>query len=53
MRELDGTLRTVTWEELDKLNNIYFPIEGRDMDFPAVYEDANLQVSVVLVFLNF
>lgn len=46
VRELDGTLRTVTWEELDKLNNIYFPIEGRDMDFPAVYEDANLQAAL-------
>ena len=29
VREPDGTLRSSTWAERDRMNHIYFPTEGR------------------------
>ncbi|OQV24710.1 28S ribosomal protein S22, mitochondrial [Hypsibius exemplaris] len=46
VRETNGTLRRASWEERDKLNQIYFPISGRSIDFPLVFEDGNLKAAL-------
>lgn len=43
VREVDGTLRTATWEEKDRLNQTYLPREGRTTRIPAMFEPENLQ----------
>jgi len=43
VREPDGTLRTCNWDEQDRLNQIYFPIEGRKHYVPQMFEDEHLQ----------
>ena len=43
VREPDGNLRTCNWEEQDRLNQIYFPIEGRKHYVPQMFEDEHLQ----------
>ena len=43
VREQNGTLRTSNWEEQDRLNQIYFPTEGRRHYTPAMFEPDNLQ----------
>ena len=43
VREPDGTLRTCNWDEQDRLNQIYFPIEGRKHYVPQMFEDEHLK----------
>jgi len=43
VREPDGTLRTSNWEEQDRLNQTYFPKEGRRHYVPAMFETENLK----------
>lgn len=43
VREVDGTLRTSTWEEKDRLNQTYLPREGRTHRVPAMFEPEQLQ----------
>ncbi|KAJ8667489.1 hypothetical protein QAD02_009152 [Eretmocerus hayati] len=43
VREPDGTLRTATFEERDRVNQIYFPIEGREVDPPKMFLEEHLQ----------
>ena len=43
VREQNGTLRTSNWEEQDRLNQIYFPTEGRRHYTPAMFEPDQLQ----------
>ncbi|KAF7243289.1 28S ribosomal protein S22, mitochondrial [Varanus komodoensis] len=48
VRETNGNLRKATWEERDRMIQIYFPREGRKLSPPAVFQDENL----VNVFLQ-
>ncbi len=36
-REKDGTLREASWEERDRMNQIYFPMEGRKLHVPPLF----------------
>lgn len=44
VREPDGTLRTADFSERDRLNQIYFPVEGREIYMPKMFLDENLEV---------
>ena len=43
MREPDGSLRTSSWEEKDRINQIYFPKEGRRLYTPQMFEPEQLE----------
>ncbi|GIY65367.1 28S ribosomal protein S22, mitochondrial [Caerostris darwini] len=38
VREIDGTLRKATWEERERMNQIFFPIPGRHLEVPKLFE---------------
>ena len=42
VREIDGTLRQAHWEERDRMNQIYFPKEGRHLTLPKMLTSAHL-----------
>ena len=42
VREASGELRTADWEEQDRLNQIYFPTEGRRHYTPQMFEPEHL-----------
>ena len=42
VREQDGTLRTSSWEEQDRLNQIYFPNKDRRHYVPQMFEPEHL-----------
>ncbi|XP_062988312.1 small ribosomal subunit protein mS22 [Elgaria multicarinata webbii] len=42
VRETNGQLRKATWEERDRMIQIYFPREGRKLSPPAIFKDENL-----------
>ncbi|XP_041126278.1 28S ribosomal protein S22, mitochondrial [Polyodon spathula] len=44
IREPDGTLRKATWEERDRMVQLYFPREGRRLTPPPVFKEENLKV---------
>lgn len=44
MREPDGTLRKATWEERDRLVQVYFPKPGRRLTPPFMFKEENLKV---------
>uniref|UniRef100_A0A6J0TMR8 Small ribosomal subunit protein mS22 isoform X1 n=1 Tax=Pogona vitticeps TaxID=103695 RepID=A0A6J0TMR8_9SAUR len=48
VRETNGQLRKATWEERDRMIQIYFPREGRKIRPPYLFNDENL----VTVFLQ-
>ena len=41
-RDPDGTLRHASPEQRDRLNQIYFPKEGRNVDAPGMFLEENL-----------
>ena len=44
VREPDGTLREASWEQRDRVNQIYFPTEERKLDVvPAMFEPEELK----------
>ena len=43
VREPDGTLRTSNWDEQDRLNQTYFPRDGRRHYIPAMFQTENLK----------
>lgn len=43
VRDTDGTLRTSTWSEHDRLNQVYYPTKGRRHYDPAMFEPNNMQ----------
>eukprot|EP00092_Neocalanus_flemingeri_P038724 GFUD01042166.1.p1 GENE.GFUD01042166.1~~GFUD01042166.1.p1 ORF type:complete len:345 (-),score=48.84 GFUD01042166.1:57-1049(-) len=43
VRETDGTLRTSNWDEQDRLNQTYFPREGRRHYVPTMFETDHLK----------
>ncbi|XP_030600998.1 small ribosomal subunit protein mS22 [Archocentrus centrarchus] len=42
VREPNGTLRKATWEERDRLIQVYFPKEGRKLTAPLIFKEENL-----------
>lgn len=47
---MDGTLRKATWEERERMNQIFFPISGRGLEPPKLFESPYFEV-VVPVFI--
>ncbi|XP_068601672.1 small ribosomal subunit protein mS22 [Brachionichthys hirsutus] len=45
VRENDGTLRKATWEERDRLIQVYFPREGRKITAPSIFKEENLKIA--------
>ncbi|KAK7497941.1 hypothetical protein BaRGS_00010812 [Batillaria attramentaria] len=43
VRDPDGTLRKAEWEERDRINQIYSPIEGRQLHMPPMFQEAALE----------
>lgn len=43
VREPSGTLRKASWEERDRMIQIYFPKEGRRVLTPVIFREENLQ----------
>ncbi|XP_071376197.1 small ribosomal subunit protein mS22 isoform X1 [Centroberyx affinis] len=44
IREPDGTLRKASWEERDRLIQVYFPKEGRKLTAPHIFKEENLKL---------
>lgn len=44
VREPSGTLRKATWNERDRLIQVYFPKEGRKITPPPIFKEENLRV---------
>lgn len=42
VRETDGRLRQARWEERDRMNQIYFPKEGRHLTLPQMLTSSHL-----------
>ncbi|CAH1774308.1 unnamed protein product, partial [Owenia fusiformis] len=42
-READGTLRKATHDERDRMINVYFPVKGRMVYMPKMFEEARLE----------
>ncbi|CAI5775531.1 Uncharacterized protein PODLI_1B001475 [Podarcis lilfordi] len=47
VRETNGTLRKATWEERDRMIQIYFPKEGRKINPPVLFKEENLMGAVL------
>lgn len=43
-REVDGTLRTANLDEQRRMRQIYFPVVGREIIMPKMFEEENLEV---------
>ena len=44
-RDPDGILREASWEERQKMCQVYFPAFGREIHVPKMFEDQHLDVS--------
>ncbi|KAG9494431.1 hypothetical protein GDO78_001997 [Eleutherodactylus coqui] len=44
VREPNGVLRKATWEERDRMIQVYFPHQGRKMVPPRVFKEENLKL---------
>ncbi|XP_076986370.1 small ribosomal subunit protein mS22 isoform X3 [Tamandua tetradactyla] len=44
VREPSGTLRKASWEERDRMIQVYFPKEGRRILTPVIFKEENLKV---------
>ncbi|XP_071327807.1 small ribosomal subunit protein mS22 [Trachinotus anak] len=44
VREPNGTLRKATWEERDRLIQVYFPKEGRKLTPQSIFKEENLKM---------
>ncbi|CAF1657431.1 unnamed protein product [Adineta ricciae] len=42
-RDVDGTLRTATLDEKRRMRQIYFPISGRELVMPKMFEEEQLE----------
>ncbi|CAL8349979.1 unnamed protein product [Lota lota] len=43
VRESNGVLRKATWQERDRLIQVYFPKEGRKLTAPLLFKEENLK----------
>ena len=46
MREKDGVLRQATWEERDRMYEVFFPVHGRKMWLPKVLTEEGLPIAL-------
>ena len=44
VREPDGTMRKASWEERDRINQVYNPIPGRLLQHPPMFDEDHLEV---------
>ncbi|CAL1571651.1 unnamed protein product [Knipowitschia caucasica] len=44
VREPSGTLRKATWDERDRLVQVYFPKEGRKLTPPLIFKEENMKM---------
>ncbi|CAG13944.1 unnamed protein product, partial [Tetraodon nigroviridis] len=44
VREPSGVLRKATWEERDRLVQVYFPKQGRQLKAPLIFQEDNLKM---------
>ncbi|XP_048845151.1 28S ribosomal protein S22, mitochondrial [Brienomyrus brachyistius] len=44
VREPDGTLRKASWEERERMIQVYFPKPGRKLTPPPLFQEGNLKV---------
>lgn len=47
VREPSGVLRKATWEERDRLIQVYFPKQGRQLTAPLIFQEENLKVGKI------
>ncbi|KAK3868442.1 hypothetical protein Pcinc_026161 [Petrolisthes cinctipes] len=47
VRDTDGTLRAASWEERDRMNQIYNPAPGRNVVLPKLFDEENLKSALV------
>ncbi|CAM4556870.1 hypothetical protein PO909_002713 [Leuciscus waleckii] len=45
VREPSGTLRKASWNERDRIIQVYFPKDGRKVTPPAIFKEENLRVA--------
>lgn len=43
-RDPDGVLREASWEERQRVCQIYFPTQGKEIRVPKMFEDEHLLV---------
>jgi len=43
VRDPDGTLRTASWEERDRMNRAFFPVTKQKLGLPKMFFDENLE----------
>lgn len=43
VRETNGTLRLADWDERQRMNQIYFPVEGREITMPKMFDKEYLE----------
>lgn len=53
VREPNGTLRYADWDERHRMNQIYFPMDGRDITMPKMFDKENLEVTKFKKINNF
>ena len=51
-RDVDGTLRTATLDEKRRIRQVYFPISGRELIMPKMFEENHLEVKSVRKLKN-
>lgn len=44
VREPNGILRKASWNERDRIIQVYFPKEGRKVTPPPIFKEENLRV---------
>lgn len=47
VREPNGALRKATWEERDRLIQVYFPKDGRKLTAPLIFKEEHLKVGII------
>lgn len=52
VREPDGTLRHADWDERQRMNQIYFPVKGREVVTPKMFENEYLEVIILIKIKN-
>ncbi|XP_012270953.1 28S ribosomal protein S22, mitochondrial [Orussus abietinus] len=43
IRETDGTLRYAKWDERSRVNQVYFPIKGKEFRMPKMFQQEHLE----------
>ena len=47
IRDASGALRYANSSERDRLNQIFFPLPGRRLRTPSLFQDANIEVNIL------